>query len=222
MIAIQECAHEDFKKNGKDRNGQQRYKCRSCGKTWIAQTPRPLGNMRIAMDRALIILNMLLEGTSIRACERITGVHRDTIDDLILVVGENCQRFLSRTVTGVASRAIEIDETRYSPAQITGIEKKVRYGSPDMDRVSTSYVERFNLTFRMQNRRFTRLTNAHSKSLRHHTAMQAIVVAWYNFCRAHETLSSKELGQRTPAMASGLADEKWSTESLLAATSSLP
>jgi hypothetical protein len=62
----------------------------------------------------------------------------------------------------------------------------------------------------MSLRRFTRLTNAHSKSLTHHTAMQAIFVAWYNFARKHETLKGA-----TPAMASGLADKAWTIKELI-------
>jgi IS1 family transposase len=85
-------------------------------------------------------------------------------------------------------------ETRYSPATIEKIEKVVRFGNPDEDKISTSYVERFNLSMRMHNRRFTRLTNAHSKTIQHHTAAVALFVAFYNFCRKHETL-----GKATPA-----------------------
>jgi hypothetical protein len=61
----------------------------------------------------------------------------------------------------------------------------------------------------MNLRRFTRLTNGYSKSLKHHTAMQAILFAWYNFCRVHSTI------KMTPAMASGLADNQWSIKELL-------
>jgi hypothetical protein len=68
--------------------------------------------------------------------------------------------------------------TRYSPAQITSIEKLPMFGECGEDRKSTSHIERFNLTVRMTLRQFTRLTNAHSKSLKHHTAMQALFVAW--------------------------------------------
>lgn len=78
-------------------------------------------------------------------------------------------------------------ETRYSPATITGIEKRPRFGSPDEDHISTSYSERLNLSVRMHVRR---LTNAHSKSVPHHEAMVALFVAWYNFCRKHDTVNS--------------------------------
>jgi len=102
------------------------------------------------------------------------------------------------------------EETRYSPARIIESKKVPQFGSPDEDRISTSHIERLNLTVRMTLRRFTRLTNAHSKSLKHHVAMQAIFVAWYNFARKHETLKGK-----TPAMASGLADRVWTVKELL-------
>ncbi len=100
-------------------------------------------------------------------------------------------------------------ETRYSPATITSTEKKPRFGNPDEDHISTSYSERLNLSVRMHVRRYTRLTNAHSKSARHHAAMTSLFVAWYNFCRNHETVKS------TPAAAAGLADHKWSIKELL-------
>ena len=82
----------------------------------------------------------------------------------------------------IKSYAANPVETRYSPAAIINVEKVVRFGSPDLDHVSTSYSERFNLSVRMHVRRFTRLTNAHSKSVAHHEAMIALFVAWYNLC----------------------------------------
>jgi hypothetical protein len=100
--------------------------------------------------------------------------------------------------------------TRYSPAKITGAEKRPLLGDCDNDRISTSYIKRLNLTVRMNNRRFTRLTNAHSKSHKHHVAMQAIFFAWYNFARRHEALKG-----HTPAMASGLTDKVWTIKELL-------
>jgi transposase InsO family protein len=84
------------------------------------------------------------------------------------------------------------------------------FGEPDEDRICTSHIERFNLTVRMSLRRFTRLTNGHSKSLRHHAAMQALFVAWYNFARKHEVLKGQ-----TPAMANGLTDHVWTIKELI-------
>ena len=102
------------------------------------------------------------------------------------------------------------ETTRYSPANIISADKLPIFGAPEEDRISTSHIERFNLTLRMSLRRFTRLTNGHSKSLRHHTAMQALFVAWYNFARKHETLKG-----HTPAMASKLSDHVWTIRELL-------
>jgi len=312
MIAPK-CTHPNRKKHGKDRKGQQRYRCPNCSKTFVDSTPRPLGDMRIDIDKAAIVLNLLLEGMSIRACERITGVKRDTICDLVLHVGDNCDRFLAATVKGVKAKFIEMDEiwgfvhcknrtkearkltgnigdswtwlaidaqskmilshhvgqrdedscrtflqrlngategecqitsdglraytlnvpfelgsrvsfaqliknysssqteTRYSPATIISSEKVPRFGNPDRSHTSTSYVERLNLSLRMHNRRFTRLTNAHSKSAPHHEAMVALFTAWYNFCRKHSAV------KMTPAMACGLAEKQWSIKTLLEA-----
>jgi transposase InsO family protein len=101
----------------------------------------------------------------------------------------------------------------YVPILRDCAEKLPIFGAPEEDKISTSHIERFNLTVRMTLRRFTRLTNAHSKSLRHHTTMQALFVAWYNFARKHETRKGQ-----TPAMASGLSDHIWTTRELIERT----
>lgn len=307
------CSHNDRAKHGKDRKGNQRYKCRRCNATFVSEDNRPLGDMRLDMDKACIVLGMLLEGLSIRACERLTGVKRDTICDLILTVGDNCRNFIAETVRNVPAEVIELDEIwgfvgckektrtqlervddcgdswtwlaidassklvlsyavgmrdedtcrrfldqlnqattgrcqvtsdglrlythnvpyamgsrcdfaqlvknyaqttsqgRYSPPTIIGADKTVRFGQPDEDKISTSYSERLNLSVRMHNRRFTRLTNAHSKSQAHHAAMISIFVAWYNFSRANMALGKKV----SPAMAAGLATKIWTIKELL-------
>lgn len=89
---------------------------------------------------------------------------------------------------------------RYSPGTIGDTETKVVRGMPDPGKISTSYVERFNLTTRMQMRRFTRLTNGFSKKLENHKAAIALHIAHYNLCRVHETI------RVTPAMALGVTD----------------
>jgi transposase-like protein/IS1 family transposase len=100
---------------------------------------------------------------------------------------------------------------RYSPPSISGVISKVRQGDPDPRHISTSFVERQNLTMRMAMRRFTRLTNAFSKKLSHLKAAVALHFAYYNMCRVHSSL------RVTPAMEAGLADHVWSIAELLAA-----
>lgn len=99
---------------------------------------------------------------------------------------------------------------RYSPAECTGIKKTRSEGRPDPVHVSTSYVERQNLNFRMGMRRFTRLTNAFSKKLEPHYAMVCLYTVFHNFVRMHKTLRC------TPAMAAGLTDKLWSMGDLVA------
>jgi IS1 family transposase len=101
-------------------------------------------------------------------------------------------------------------EKRYSPAECQGIRKRRVEGSPDIAHVSTSHVERMNLSIRMQNRRFTRLTNAFSKKLDNHIHALALYFAFYNFCRIHKSLKV------TPAMAAGITDRLWSLEDIVA------
>ncbi len=103
----------------------------------------------------------------------------------------------------------ESAETRYSPGQCTGIRKRAVTGNPDMGQVSTSHVERMNLSIRMQNRRFTRLTNAFSKKLDNHIHALALYFAFYNFCRIHKSL------RVSPAMAAGITDRLWSLEDII-------
>jgi IS1 family transposase len=111
--------------------------------------------------------------------------------------------------------AEEIPQARkYSPNVCTSQEVRVIQGSPDPERVSTSYVERSNLTLRMGSRRFTRLTNAFSKKLRNHAAAVALHHLHYNFARPHRSLANPY--PRTPAMAAGVADHVWSCEEIAA------
>jgi IS1 family transposase len=101
-------------------------------------------------------------------------------------------------------------EKRYSPPVCLGTERTVIHGNPDPAHISTSFVERANLTIRMSNRRFTRLTNAFSKKLANHKHMFAIFCVYYNFVRIHQTL------RVTPAMEAGISDHVWTFEELAA------
>jgi IS1 family transposase/transposase-like protein len=313
-MVIESCQHHETKKFGKDKLGNQRYRCVLCGKTWIDRSARPLGDLRIDRQRAVMVLRMMLEGSSLRSIHRLTGVDRDTIAALILLLGERCRRFLKFKITNVQTADVEVDElwafigakektaralnkdedfgdsytflaidsesklvlahetgkrvtghtyrfasklreaiagdchitsdgfrpyemaiptalwdknisyaqlikifgkgtqreqARYSPAPIIGIRKNRVWGHCREDQVCTSHVERLNLSLRMGLRRFTRLTNAFSKSLKHHSAAISLWVAAYNFCRVHQTLKT------TPAVKAGVATETWSVDRLL-------
>ena len=98
------------------------------------------------------------------------------------------------------------DQRRYSPPVCTGMTAKVRSGDPDPRHISTSYVERHNLTMRMSMRRFTRLTNAFSKKVENHCHALALYFVYYNWCRRHKTHGM------TPAQAAGLAEKAYDLE----------
>jgi hypothetical protein len=101
---------------------------------------------------------------------------------------------------------------RYSPNTVTGQEVRIINGDPDPDLISTSYVERNNLTMRMSMRRFTRLTNGFSKKVENHAAAVALYTMHYNFARTHKSIANPYA--RTPAMAAGIADHVWTYEEM--------
>ena len=103
------------------------------------------------------------------------------------------------------------EETRYSPAVCTSCERKPIMGHPDPKHISTSFIERSNLSVRMSIRRFTRLTNAFSKKVENHAAAFALFLMHYNFCCVHQTL------RVTPAMEAGLTNHIWSVKEMLEA-----
>jgi IS1 family transposase len=102
------------------------------------------------------------------------------------------------------------DARRYSPAEFTGSEKRVVTGNPNIKDVSTSYVERQNLTMRMHMRRFTRLTNAFSKKLENHMHAISLYFMFYNFCKIHKSL------RVTPAMEAGISEKLWEISDIVA------
>jgi IS1 family transposase len=270
----------------------------------------------LSLERQTRIISALCEGCSIRATERLTETHRDTVMILSTRVGKGCERLHDRLMRDLQFGVIELDEQwdfigkkqkrvrqddpaemgdvwlfvalaatqkavlsyvvgkrdtentealardlrarvvnrpqitsdgyapyvgaiafafegdvdyavltkkyvgdsnlpdaahRYSPGHVASVERVVIKGNPDPDHISTSYIERFNLSSRMQMRRFTRLSNGFSKKLDNHRAAVALWVCFYNFCRVHETLRC------TPAMALGVTDHIWSVAELVQA-----
>lgn len=308
-----ECSIE-CQRFGKHRNGLQRFRCPQCGRTYTEDHERLFGAMIVPEDKALLAIQLLIEGTSIRSAERITGLHRDTIIRLLVLAGERCIKLMDARMRNLPCERVQSDEIwtfvgkkqrwvrdedsnevgdawvfvaidadtklipayavgkrnlattdafigdlkqrltkrvqlttdgfrfyvtaveehfgaeidfgqivklygdygqhdaagRYSPGPIVEVISKVRQGDPDPRHMSTSFVERQNLTMRMSIRRMTRLTNAFSKKLDNLKAACALHFAYYNFCRIHQSL------RVTPAMEAGLADHAWKIRELLA------
>lgn len=305
----------ECKKFGKHRNGLQRFRCPQCGKTYTEEHTRLFAPMTVPEDKALLAVQLLIEGTSVRTVERVTGLHRDTILRLLVLAGERCIALMDTAMQGLRCGKIQSDEIwtfvgkkqrqvktgdslemgdawvfvaidadtklipsyivgkrnkettyafltdlrdrlapehriqittdgfhfyqrgvedvfagradfaqmiklygdygqhdaagRYSPGQIMEVITKIRDGRPDPRHISTSFVERQNLTMRMAIRRFTRLTNAFSKKLDNLKAACALHFAYYNFCRIHKSLRC------TPAMEAGLTDHILTVRELL-------
>lgn len=262
---------------------------------------------KLARDKRIQIISLLVEGMSLRATTRITGVSINTVTKLLIDAGRACDEFQDTHFRHLSSQRVQVDEIwafcyakqrnvaaakaapegagdvwtwtaidadsklvmswmigdrsgetarkfirdlarrlanrvqltsdghrpylravteafgddidfaqlvktygeapepagRYSPGICTGAEKTPVMGSPDPDHISTSYVERQNLTMRMHMRRFTRLTNAFSKKVENHTHMVALHFMAYNFTRIHSTLKC------SPAMAAGVSKRLW-------------
>jgi IS1 family transposase len=136
-----------------------------------------------------------------------TDAHAPYLSAIEKAFGESVDYAQLHKIYGAPS---DDEQRRYSPATCIGCDMKTVIGYPDPHHVSTSYVERQNLTMRMSMRRFTRLTNAFSKKVENHGHAVALYFMFYNFCRVHQTL------RVTPAMQAGLADHVWSVEELCA------
>ena len=134
-----------------------------------------------------------------------TDGHKAYLEAVEGAFGMDCDYAQLQKIYGAPS---DEETRRYSPARCIGCDMKVVSGDPDPKHVSTSYVERHNLSMRMGMRRFTRLTNAFSKKIQNHAAMVAIYAVHYNFARVHQTL------RVTPAMEAGLSDHVWSLEEI--------
>src|ERR1700678_339323 len=135
-----------------------------------------------------------------------TDGHRMYLDAVENAFGADIDYAMLQKIYGAPTD----NETRYSPATCIGCDMKVVSGNPDPKHVSTSFVERQNLTMRMSMRRFTRLTNGFSKKAVNHAHSVALHYMHYNFCRVHQTLRC------TPAMEAGITDHVWNLEELIA------
>ena len=123
------------KKDGKDRDGNQRFKCTACKKRFSIPKEKLLGAMILAEEKALMCLNLLVEGNSIRSTERITSVHRDTILNLLQTVGEKCLWIQEHLVKGVKVSDVQADEIwsfvgmKQKTANLNGLGDKETLGS---------------------------------------------------------------------------------------------
>lgn len=109
MIAF--CEHAEYKKNGRDANGNQRYKCLDCGKNFGDDGPKPLGGIRIDHAKGVLALRMILEGSSVRSTSRITGLHKNTIIKMVVLVGNRCERMMAARIKGMEVKDVQVDET---------------------------------------------------------------------------------------------------------------
>lgn len=112
-------------------------------------------------------------------------------------------------------KPIQEDARKYSPARIISVKKSAAFNLPDMSRVSTSHIERHNLTLRTFVRRMTRLSCAFSKKWSHHEAMMGLAIFHYNYCRVRSTIKT------TPAVASGLENHNWTVREMIERTATL-
>jgi len=150
----------------------------------------------------------LMDDLASRLTHRVqltTDGHKAYLEAVEGAFGGDIDYAVLQKLYGTAPEAVR---GRYSPAVCTGARKERIEGNPDRKHVSTSYVERQNLTMRMHMRRFTRLTNAFSKKFENHMHMVALYTVWYNFARQHKT------HRLSPAMAAGIADRLWSVEDI--------
>jgi IS1 family transposase len=161
-------------------------------------------------DRGASTARSFMRDVAGRIANRIqltTDGHRVYADAVEDAFGADIDYAMLVKIYGASS---DNPDSRYSPATCIGCRTGILSGNPDSDHISTSFVERSNLSMRMGMRRFTRLTNAFSKKLENHGHMVALYFMHYNFCRVHKTL------RVTPAMEAGITDHVWSFEELIA------
>jgi IS1 family transposase len=172
--------------------------------SWIIG-PRHAGNANAIMRDVASRLNNRVQVT--------TDGHHSYRNAVANAFGVDRRSDYAQCVKIYGKDSADSTAARYGPSECTGVEIKVMWGDPDPEHITTSHVERSNLTVRMGVRRYTRLTNGHSKKIENHVAMTTIFMTCYNWCRVHQTL------RVTPAMEAGLTDHVWEIEELLSLAS---
>ena len=178
--------------------------------TWVAKcADTKLAVCWLVADRSAASAFALMDDLSSRLALRIqltTDGHKVYLEAVESAFGANIDYSMLVKIYG----ADRTSEATYSPAECIGCRAVPVIGKPDPKHISTSYVERQNLTMRMSMRRFTRLTNAFSKKVENHMQSVALHFMYYNFVRIHQSL------RVTPAMAAGISDRVWEVEDLVA------
>jgi IS1 family transposase len=178
--------------------------------TWVAIDPETkLVASWCVGTRGAATANVFMRDLAGRLLNRVqltTDGHRVYLDAVENAFGSDIDYSMLVKIYGADAEP----ETRYSPAECIGSQVVGITGRPNPLYVSTSHVERQNLTMRMHMRRFTRLTNAFSKKIENHVASVALHYLYYNFCRIHQTL------RVTPAMAAGISDHVWDISEIAA------
>ena len=184
------------KRDGRDRKGNQRFQCRQCSKVFLEPQDKPLDGMYLPMDKAEMVLSMMLEGNSISSIERLTEVHHGTILKLLVLAGEKCERIMATKVRNIVVRDVEADEVwQY-------IGKKNKRLRPDDDQnLGDSYtfvaIERNTklvLNFAL-GKRDQATTNVFIEGLRHATAHQRFQITTDGFAPYRRAISDT-LGDR--------------------------
>jgi transposase-like protein/IS1 family transposase len=125
------CQAENAKKFGHTRDGRQRYRCRTCRRTFSERRARPLGAMNLPIEKALLVLQLLCEGSGIRSIQRVTGCHQGTILKLLVEVGAGCEQLLSETVKNVAVEDVQADEVWGYVHCKEGTKERKKIGNPE-------------------------------------------------------------------------------------------
>lgn len=196
----------------KEKNKSPEKKAEGCGDCWtwtaLDADSKLIVSFRLG-DRTLSTAYDFMHDVADRIVNRpiqlTTDGHRVYLEAVESTFNEDIDYAMLQKIY----RSRRDPETRYSPASCIGCETKIISGTPDSKHVSTSYVERQNLTMRMSMRRFTRLTNGFSKKLENHAAMVSLYFMYYNFAKMHQML------RVPPAMEGGIADHVWSIEEIV-------